>query len=179
MKNGLLVALLIGLLLASGSSFAQNTPRFMAQKTVIYPVKNPADLKATIAWYSAFFGQEPTKISTAEANPYAVYQVDGIEVRLETDPKFLQLKETVFYWVLPTPDDVENKFNTLNANPANRFEGVLFRRMQKIEEHAPARGTEGAVAEVREFVVLDPSGNPVGVINNPIYPPAKPADDDK
>ncbi|QNH62669.1 hypothetical protein [Hymenobacter sediminicola] len=177
MKSALPVFLLVLCLAFGTETAAQDTgasPRFSVQKTVVYPVRDPAKLSATIAWYSSFFGSQPTKIDLEATYPYATYHIDGVEVRLDTNPQLVKLKEPVFYWMLPTSKDVEAKYNTLNADRTNRFERTLFQKFRNIEDGRPdktlSRGT-GAVTEVAEFVVVDPAGNQVGVINNPVYPP--------
>ncbi|GAA4013370.1 hypothetical protein GCM10022408_27990 [Hymenobacter fastidiosus] len=141
----------------------------------MYPIHDASRIKAAIEWYSGFFGQPPAKVDLDNAHPYAVYEVDGVEVRLETSPRFLQLKEPIFYWVLPTPADVARKYAALDANPANKFERGLFQRVRQIEARRPESSQSGqaaGVTEVKEFIVLDPAGNQVGVINNPIYKPS-------
>ncbi|SDX84246.1 hypothetical protein [Hymenobacter psychrophilus] len=152
---------------------------FSAQKTLVYPVSSAARLPAAIAWYTDFFGTPPTRIEQDTPYPYALFQVDGTEVRLETDPQFLQLREPVFYWTLPTPGDVVAKFESLSANRANKFNGGLFSKMRQLdssrssqEERRAAGSTDPeGVTQVRGFIVLDPEGNQIGVINNPVYPP--------
>lgn len=154
------------------------TPGFSAQKTLVYPVRSPDRLPAAIAWYTDFFGKPPTRVENQGPYPYAIFNVDATEVRLETNPRFLRLREAVFYWTLPTPEDVVAKYESLSANRANKFDGGLFQKMRQLDENRPnaVRPTTGdatpeAVMEVRGFVVLDPEGNQIGVINNPVYPP--------
>ena len=144
----------------------------------MYPVSSAARLPAAVAWYTDFFGKPPTRVESEVPYPYAVFNVDAMEVRLETDPRFLQLREAVFYWTLPTPEDVVAKFVSLSANRANKFEGGLFQKLRQLDSSrasdAPSPTGEApveAVTQVRGFVVLDPEGNQIGVINNPVYPP--------
>ncbi|OWP63773.1 hypothetical protein CDA63_07220 [Hymenobacter amundsenii] len=155
---------------------AQDIPAasFSAQKTLVYPVSGAARLPAAVAWYTDFFGKPPTRVESAVPYPYAVFNVDAMEVRLETDPRFLQLREAVFYWTLPTPEDVVAKFASLSANRANKFNGGLFQKLRQLDSNhtTDARSSTGeAVTQVRGFIVLDPEGNQIGVINNPVYPP--------
>ncbi|SHL59762.1 hypothetical protein [Hymenobacter psychrotolerans] len=181
MKSALSVFLLLlcpaccSLLRAQSTPVPKAAASFSVQKTVVYPVRDPARLPVAIAWYTAFFGKQPARVEQALPYPRAVYQIDGVEVRLETDPRFLQLKEPVFYWMLPTPKDVESKFNALHTDPANRFEGGLFRKVRRIEDSPTdktlSRAAPGAVNQVSGFIAIDPEGNQVGVINNPVYPP--------
>ncbi|GAA3918896.1 hypothetical protein GCM10022406_01820 [Hymenobacter algoricola] len=148
--------------------------QFAAQRTVVYPIRDAAAIQTAIDWYSAFFSTLPTRVDLTAAYPYAVYTIDGVEVRLETSPQYRQLREAVFYWVLPTPADVERKYAALDANPANKFERGLFQRVRQIDDRRASSFVPGAAAPVtavKEFVVLDPAGNQVGVINNPIYTP--------
>ncbi|RYU76407.1 hypothetical protein [Hymenobacter persicinus] len=191
MKHPYWIALSLLGLVVSTEGLAQTLPavrpapepplQFAAQKTVLYPIRDSTKMAAAVAWYSSFFAQQPVTVGRDGRYPYAVYSVDGVEVRLETNPRFLQLKEPVFYWVLPTPADVTRKYNSLDANPDNKFERGLFRTVRQLEDHKPDGSltlTAGAaVTEVREFVVLDPAGNQVGVINNPIYPPTTTPDE--
>lgn len=173
----------ISLLLLLGPAMAQAQDKgiagFSVQKTLVYPVSSAARLPAAVAWYTDFFGTPPTRIERAAPYPYAIFKVDGTEVRLETDPRFLQLREPVFYWTLPTPEDVVAKFEALSANRANKFYGGLFSKMRQLdgsrfsqqERRATSSTDTEGVTQVRGFVVLDPEGNQIGVINNPVYPP--------
>ena len=181
MKRCLWVSLLL-LLLWPMLAQAQDKPvaSFSTQKTLVYPVSSADRLPAAIAWYTDFFGKSPTRVEQGAPYPYALFNVDGAEVRLETDPQFLQLREPVFYWTLPTPEDVVAKFERLSANRANKFNGGLFSKMRQLDstrssssEGRPAAGNAGpeGVTQVRGFIVLDPEGNQIGVINNPVYPP--------
>ncbi|MBT2558901.1 VOC family protein [Hymenobacter sp. ISL-91] len=181
MKTPLWISLLLLLLWPVLAQAQDNpTPGFSAQKTLVYPVSSAERLPAAIAWYTDFFGKPPTRVVQDAEHPYALFNIDGAEVRLETDPQFLQLREPVFYWTLPTPEDVVAKFERLSANRANKFNGGLFSKLRQLDstrssssEVRPAAGNTGpeGVTQVRGFIVLDPEGNQIGVINNPVYPP--------
>ncbi|RFP66352.1 hypothetical protein D0N36_04885 [Hymenobacter lapidiphilus] len=176
MKNALLLLLLLlGPLVASAQE--KNDLRFKTQRTVVYPVSDTARLDIAVKWYTEFFGVPYDTLRKDVPNSYAVFMVDGTEVRLETDPKYLGLKEPLFYWMLPTPEAVIAKLESLKET--SRFNKRFFKRLRDFS-YVRATGrpaNNGIAAEnvvyVTGFIVYDPEGNEVGVTNNPIYIPRR------
>ncbi|SDX84214.1 VOC family protein [Hymenobacter psychrophilus] len=178
MKNAFWIALLL-LLLGPVLTYAQDKTEqgFKAQRTILYPVRDSARLPAAITWYTDFFGVAPNIIKKDTLYPYALFEVDGITVRLDTDPKYSKLKETLFYWTLPTPEAVVAKLDSLSKSGDNIFNLRLFKKLRHFSStKLPTRrsGTskkKGKDSTVQGFIILDPEGNEVGVTNNPIYVP--------
>lgn len=175
------VVLIWFLLLGSLAAHAQETNdlRFETQRTVVYQVSNAARLDNAVKWYADFFGVPHDTLRKDVANPYAVFIVDGTEVRLETSPKYLKLNDPLFYWVLPTPDAVTAKFNALKGENNQFNRGLLspirhHGGIRRSRRRTDGNGSKKDVVEtVIGFIVYDPEGNEVGVINNPIYKPRK------
>ncbi|NVO83505.1 hypothetical protein [Hymenobacter terrestris] len=168
------------LLLAPLAVRAQETNdlRFKTQRTVVYPVSDTARLDNAVKWYTKFFGIPHDTLRKDVPNPYAVFIVDGTQVRLETDPKYLGLKEPLFYWMLPTPEAVIAKLDTLKET--SRIKKRLIFKSLRNFSYVRATGQPASngiasenVKNVTGFIVYDPEGNEVGVINNPIYKPRK------
>ncbi|NVO32382.1 hypothetical protein [Hymenobacter lapidiphilus] len=167
----LLLLLLLGPLVARAQE--SNDLRFKTQRTVVYPVSSSGRLDNAVKWYADFFGMPYDTLRKDVPNPYAVFIVDGTEVRLETDPKYLKLNDPLFYWVLPTPEAVNAKFKALKGN--NRISRMRHHGgIRQYEQRTDGKTSkEEVVKEVRGFIVYDPEDNQVGVINNPIYKPRK------
>lgn len=157
-------------------TYAQSKPgaNFAAQKEVVYRVSSAASLPAAITWYTNFFGRKPKRVNNRAKYPYAIFRIDGITVRLETDPKYVSLKETLFYWMLPTAEEVKTKLKLLREDPANRVTDIRDVGSLSAEQRSGTSKAGGAeVKNVVEFVATDPEGNRIGVINNPIYVPTR------
>ncbi|SHL59801.1 hypothetical protein [Hymenobacter psychrotolerans] len=182
-------AALVAALALQAPAWAQTTPAatggssalgLATQKTVLYPSRNGRALDAeVVSWYSGFFGRPPTSSQLAGQQPYLIYDIDGIRVCVGVDPDHpdtsLGLERTAFYWMLPTAAAVEDKFEALKRADS-RFVGfiVKLRKVaQRKDNDSQAARSQQAVQEVKEFIVKDPLGNEIGVINNPIYVPTR------
>lgn len=136
-------------------------PIYLRQDTVVYPVSAASSLDKMTNWYNAFFGMEARR----EGN-YAAYTVDQTVVIITTDPAYAQTKEPIYFWQLPQKRSIEEDFE--------RVRGIEETRPDEGYEQGPidiSTTPEAARASVHKYIVLDPSGNKVGVVNNPIYVP--------
>ena len=159
---------------------------FSDQQEVVYAVplgkdrKTSADnLDAAVKWYQKFFRENSPAIRSVATDtiyPYASFMVGNINVRLETHPRYLRLKNPVFYWTLPTVEQVNKKYLQLKNDGVafERFGPWEVKRVPAKKRRAEALAGKAAATdtiEVQEFVVKDLYGNRIGVVNNPIYPP--------
>ncbi|GAA3918886.1 VOC family protein [Hymenobacter algoricola] len=152
----------------------------MTTEKVIYRVReDTTTMEKMIAWYTFFLNVKPTKVNLTDPPYYAVFKTDSgvvggllgrTKIWLVADPTVPQLTKPAFHWELRNSDEVKAKYEVLKARQA-RFASELTVISRLPAASGGARSTRQAAAEVQEFVVLDPSGNKVGVINNPIYTP--------
>ncbi|MBD2714176.1 hypothetical protein KBK19_03910 [Microvirga sp. STR05] len=171
-----------------GTASTTNDPPtpFSDQQEVVYTVPLGQDPKTTVTnlesavkWYHDFFIENNPNIRSVTADtiyPYASFMVGNIKVRLETHPRYLRLKNPVFYWTLPTVEQVNKKYGQLKRAGV-RFERIgpwEVKRVPAKRKDNPAfvgKAAEDSIPEVQEFVAKDLYGNRIGVVNNPIYPP--------
>ncbi|QNH62667.1 VOC family protein [Hymenobacter sediminicola] len=156
--------LLLLLLLTASSCWRSNfsedkpDPIYAQHDTVVYTAKTEAELVKLIEWYNQFLGKETSERSEG----YAVYKVGSIVVILTTSASYRQTKEPIFYWRLPNTADIEKDYARVEKISGTTIETILT----DISTDANTAGKA-----IKKYVVIDPCGNKVGVVNNPIYPP--------
>ncbi|GAA4013363.1 hypothetical protein GCM10022408_27980 [Hymenobacter fastidiosus] len=173
MKNNLLGA---GLLLACGAlliggqrkrrkGWQADMPNGKQGKrnTLIYVVE---DIVRSVKWYNDFFAENEKAIykdndGTELKFPYALYRFKGIKIYLTTDPEYRKLALPIYYWTIPTEGQIEeaDEAEAIGKAPASdSFADIRSRFL---------------IRPVINAEVRDPSGNRIGITNNPIYVPTK------
>ncbi|SHL59835.1 hypothetical protein [Hymenobacter psychrotolerans] len=140
-------------------------PRYLPQDTVVYPVSAASSLDKMTNWYNAFFGIEARR----EEN-YASYTIDHTVVIVTTDPNYAQTKEPIYLWQLPRRQSITEDFERVRGIEETQPDAGYEQGPIDIS-NSPSTTPEAADSLVHKYIVLDPSGNKVGVVNNPIYVP--------
>ncbi len=113
-------------------------------RTAIYPVD---DLSRAKAWYAEAFGKAPYY----DEAPYVGFNIEGFELGLiAVGPAGTGGAGVVAYWGV---EDIEDEITRLTDLGAT--------------EHTPVQDVGDGVLVA---TVLDPFGNPLGLIRNPHFP---------
>ena len=115
-------------------------------RTIVY---HAPDLARAKAWYSEVLGQQPY----FDEPFYVGFQVGGFELGLDPDPSAFSsgLGGSAAYWGVKDADQALKRLLDLGATP-----------------HVEVRDVGGGI---RVATVLDPFGNPFGIIENPHFDP--------
>lgn len=151
---------------------APNT--FTTLRAVEFWVKDKdAEWKSAVDFYNALFGLLPFDYDSPDTNPLrldeaykkaaVVFLLNEFEVMLKRGKG-----DTTIYFSVPDTTKIDELMNDLTKIPGASIKKPYQKRREK-----PKRHEEQPLApvEVQFGSIADPSGNVLGIINNPNYRP--------